>query len=159
MKTKNTASRERGFTLVEIMISVTIVGLLASMSVPAFSKVRQKSVATTIANDFRIYAAAFEIYALEHGTWPRDVGRQTIPAELNNTQYGNRLLGFSETEHSGAQWDWDEGVGGFTAKVALHVNNLDPDVILEIDEILDDGNLSTGKFQNLSSGASYILEL
>lgn len=53
--------RSRGFTLVEIMIVVAVVGLLAVLSIPSFMKSREKSQAKTCMNSLRqIY------YAKEH---------------------------------------------------------------------------------------------
>ncbi|MGB0414704.1 MAG: prepilin-type N-terminal cleavage/methylation domain-containing protein, partial [Coraliomargarita sp.] len=39
----NTKSK-KGFTLVEIMIVVVIIGLLAAMAIPAFQKVRENAI-------------------------------------------------------------------------------------------------------------------
>ncbi len=63
---KNHPSRTKGFTLVEIMIVVVIIGLLAAMAIPAFEKVRQNSRESAMDNDARQLAAAAQQYMLEN---------------------------------------------------------------------------------------------
>ena len=57
----------KGFTLVEIMIVVVIIGLLAAMAIPAFQKVRQSSQDKAVLNNARQLAAAADQYFLENG--------------------------------------------------------------------------------------------
>src|SRR5882757_6605560 len=62
----NTRSN-KGFTLVEIMIVVVIIGLLAAMAIPAFQKVRQASQDKAVLNNARQLSAATDQYFLENG--------------------------------------------------------------------------------------------
>jgi len=63
---KRPGSRRRGFTLVEIMITVAIIALLAAIAVPGFLRARKRSQATTILENLRIIDAAKDQYATDY---------------------------------------------------------------------------------------------
>src|SRR5882762_9185774 len=66
-------SSNKGFTLVEIMIVVVIIGLLAAMAIPAFQKVRTSSQDKAVLNNARQLGAAADQYFLEFGVTTADV--------------------------------------------------------------------------------------
>jgi prepilin-type N-terminal cleavage/methylation domain-containing protein len=56
---------EAGFTLVEIMIVMAIIGLLAGIAIPNYVKARSTSQATTCINNLRQIDSAAQQFALE----------------------------------------------------------------------------------------------
>ncbi|MHC4844700.1 MAG: type II secretion system protein [Planctomycetota bacterium] len=60
-----------GFTLVELLIVVIILGILAAVVVPQFNGVTEESKESTIAQALRTVRQAIELYKLEHNeSWP-----------------------------------------------------------------------------------------
>jgi len=57
----------KGFTLVEIMIVVAIIGLLAAIAIPNFIKARATSQANACINNLRQIDGAINEWALENG--------------------------------------------------------------------------------------------
>ncbi len=83
----NTVNKStKGFTLVEIMIVVVIIGLLAAMAIPAFQKVRTASQDKTILNNARQLSGAADQYYLENG-----VSTVTLGNLIGTTNYVKAL--------------------------------------------------------------------
>lgn len=63
----------RGFTLIELMIAVTIVGILATVAIPMFQTVPERSKSTEAVTALGLIRSAMRIYYVEHGTYANAV--------------------------------------------------------------------------------------
>ena len=62
---KNITAKKKGFTLVEIMIVVAIIGLLAAIAIPNFVKARTTSQQNACINNLRLIDSSKQQWALE----------------------------------------------------------------------------------------------
>ena len=90
---KTSSSAQLGFTLVEIMIVVVIIGLLATMAIPAFQKIRIASQDKAILNNARQLLSAADQYFLENGV--NTVGFANLVGPTNYVKTFNTIAGES----------------------------------------------------------------
>ena len=93
--------RRRGFSFVELLVTMIFIGLLARLAVPRYGEMKRRAVAASIIGDVHaIRIAAFTHYT-EHGAFPPDAAAGTLPAEL----VANLPTGFS-FHRPDYEYDW-----------------------------------------------------
>jgi prepilin-type N-terminal cleavage/methylation domain-containing protein len=60
---------QRGFTLVELMIVVTIIGVLATVAIPMYQVLPERSKSTEAVTALGLIRSAMRVYYVEHGTF------------------------------------------------------------------------------------------
>ena len=66
-----------GFTLIELLIVVVIIGILASIAIPKFASIREKSYVAAVTSDLKVLAAQMEIYQSKSQIYPANVSLLT----------------------------------------------------------------------------------
>ncbi len=135
--------RVAGFTLLEILVAITIIGFLAAMAIPAFRVMRERAQAARIAGDLRAFRTAFVTFALENGSWPPSAGAGEIPEGLRTALPAN----WTQESPLGGSWQWESDDAGGTAAIVLSGALGTRSVYLKIDELFDDGDISAGPLQ------------
>jgi type IV pilus assembly protein PilA len=65
--------KDEGFTLIELMIVIAIIGILAAIAIPQFSAYRKRSYNAAAEADLRNAATAQEAYFVDFSTYTTDI--------------------------------------------------------------------------------------
>src|SRR5262249_40084240 len=139
-------SRTRAFTLVEIAVVVTLLGLLIAIGVPTYRRLTLKSKATATISDLRTFSATFVTYNLQQAKWPEATGNAgEIPPELISAL----PAAFTKPTPIGGYYEWlKDSIYGKAAITISSANGSlatdDAELVEMIDQLMDDGNPSTG---------------
>ena len=63
---------EKGFTLVELMVVVVIIGILVAIAIPIYNNVTANAKRNTVEGNLRTIDGAIQIYAAEEGSFPTE---------------------------------------------------------------------------------------
>ncbi len=74
--------RRGGFTLVELLVTAAIVGILAGLAIPNMKTILLRARATELAGDMDVVRVATQNYNGSTHTWPAETSAGTVPPEL-----------------------------------------------------------------------------
>lgn len=138
-----TSQYQPGFTLIEMMVVVAIIGLLASMSVLTFSRQQMNSRNARRAADLKNVQTALENYTTDVGNYPKNQGSGSVvnwAADIN-------AVGFRTNR-----------IGGTGAALGNYIYGLAPNYItkLPVDPKFDTTSTCCGYVYGVSpSGSEY----
>lgn len=138
--------RRDGMTLLEIMITVSIIAIMALLAMSASAKARRAAQVTRTLSGLRVAVQSFGDYSFQTGNYPPDAAPGVIPPGMSD--YLNRMSWTAATPLGGA-WDWVPALPGYGCGVQMTGVLVDETRMAEIDERLDDGNLATGLFRKV----------
>ena len=127
----------RGFTFIEMLIVMIIVGLLSSVAVPKYIDLKRRASTTRVVGDFNaVRIAAMSFYA-DSGYYPDETAAGVIPPTL--ARYLPTGFSFVKPGWTLDYENWDAGqspLGGTSAIVAISVIPDDPILAVQTERIL-----------------------
>jgi len=141
-----------GFTLVELLIAMAIIGVLAAIAIPSYKDYKEKARVNEAATEISVMASKIGQYWQDARSYPDSLADIGLGAELDPWGYPYRYLNLDKNGNGGARrdknlnplnTDFDLYSVGKNAKTKLPISQQD-----SLDDVI---RVYDGKFVNLAS--------
>lgn len=142
MRRTTAGADERGFTLVELLVTMVIIGILAGIAIPVFLRQREKGMDSQARSDVYNVALAEESYFVDHDHYATQISTAAVPnpPAADTVYYRNspdvdmaslvlvsddgsavttdtdKAFCVEVQSHSGAWFSYNKGTGGMRPK-------------------------------------------
>lgn len=146
------ARRVGGFTLIELMVTVALVGVLAAIAVPSYKQWRTKVMNRQAAQDIAMMATTIKQYYTEARAYPADLTAVGLNTKLDPWGRAYEYLPAPASGHAGQRKD--HALNPINTDFDLYSKGADGQTQLQLDHStsLDDiVRANNGAFVGLSS--------
>lgn len=93
---KNILPGKNGFSLVELIVVIVVIGILAAIAIPNYGKAKERALVKEAISNLKIVDAAEKIYYVEHAVYAScaDTGtcNDMLHLQLDNTNWDYQIL-------------------------------------------------------------------
>ena len=79
--------QQHGFTIVELLVVIVVIGILAAITVVAYTGISQKAIVASLQSDLTNSVPKLKMYQVEHGAYPATLDGSNCPTGPADTNY------------------------------------------------------------------------
>jgi len=131
--------KKQGFTLIELMVVIVIIGVLASLAIPRFTEASAKAKVAEAPRIIASYESAYLALVAEQG-------------EINQTNFDNIIFDFTAISNDSKWWSYystNASSGTFTANAKSPMGKVAKD-----DKLITTYHKTDGTFSHTYSGGT-----
>jgi general secretion pathway protein G len=105
----------RGFTLIELMIVVAIIGILAAIAIPLYASIQARARVAKVQADLRTLASAVSMYQAHIGSLPNAITDLTVSVSNDLGQTAGPFIGSVPTPPGGGSPTWSAYTAAYSS--------------------------------------------
>lgn len=120
----------RGFSFVELLVVLTVLGLLVRIGLPRYNQLRKQAQSRAAVADVRVVRDAVINYRQDRGTWPNETGAGQIPPGL--ATYLPQGFDFNRSAYTLDYEFWPGGTDPTGGVIALAIDTSDAELAAQL---------------------------
>ncbi len=139
------SNTRRGFTLVELVVVVLILGILAAVAVPTVFNNREQAAVVSTMHDVQAIKDSVEMFQAQNGSLP-GIAFDSFNTSAFDPYIDSRVFTKRPpvTDYTTAGWIWHPSFPGYGPVIYVYDGDPDYDLWQKIDDQYDNGDLETG---------------